>query len=128
MVRIELFAMKLRQGYPVPGTDAGATKSKSTKESCEPQGQMEPGALRRGGDADISSFLAFWFQAVRDAEGSYCCKPEAEVTCGSSTGLYNSSPTCHTYYGLQKVVWGAEARDLASLCGFFSVAGHQEPK
>lgn len=92
----------------------GQTLERCVHRSWEPQGQKEPGVLRRGGAPDIS-FLAFWFQTVRDAEGSYCCKPGAEVTGGSATGAYSSSPMCHTYYGLQKVVWGAEARDL---CGW----------
>lgn len=116
MVRFELFAMKLRQGYPVAGTDAGAVSAsqKAPRKAGSHRAKRSQGSSGRGGAAD-TSFLAFWFQAVRDAEGSYCCKPEAKVTHGSATGPYKSSPTCHTYYGLLKAVWGAEARDL---CGW----------
>lgn len=109
--------MKLRQGCGIPGTDAGAM-CPQVKGHQGRLGATEPRGARGfssgGGAADIS-FLAFCFQAVRDAEGSYCCTPGAEVTGGSATGPYNSFPMCHTYYGLQKVVWGAEANDF---CGW----------
>lgn len=99
-------AMELRQGRGVPGTEAGADVSTSQR---TPRKTGSHRAKRRqrssgGGGAAGSWFLASGFQAVRD-----------EVTGGSATGPYSSSPTCHTYCGLQEVDWGAEARDL---CGW----------
>lgn len=104
-------------GYPRQTLERCVHESKNTKEGWEPQNQKELEGSPAGEGLRISdsSFLAFWFQAVREAEGSYCCKPGAEVTGGRATGPYNGSPMCHTYYGLQKAVWGAEANDL---CGW----------